>query len=117
MQRALRIDSDGRQQRFALFALGLRPFFLLAGVEAVVAMAVWLAAFLYPDLWPSTAIPAWLWHAHEMLFGFVTAAIGGFLLTAVPGWTGGRAVSGLSLVVLVAIWLAGRVAMAPLPLP
>ena len=117
MQRALRIDSDGRQQRLALFALGLRPFFLLAGVEAVVAMAVWLAAFLYPDLWPSTAIPAWLWHAHEMLFGFVTAAIGGFLLTAVPGWTGGRAVSGLSLVVLVAIWLAGRVAMAPLPLP
>jgi uncharacterized protein involved in response to NO len=50
-----------------------------------------------------------------MLFGFVAAAIAGFLLTAVPTWTGSRPISGLPLAALAALWLAGRVAMSPLP--
>lgn len=99
--------------RFALFDYGFRPFFLLAGIEAVVAMAVWLCVYFDPALWPAAAIPAWLWHAHEMMFGFVPAAIGGFLLTAVPSWTGAPGYSGGRLTALAGIWLAGRIAMIP----
>jgi uncharacterized protein involved in response to NO len=62
------------------------------------------------------AAPAWLdpflWHGHEMLFGFVTAAIAGFLLTAVPAWTGTAPVRGAPLAALVVAWLAGRAALA-----
>lgn len=100
----------------SLFACGLRPFFLFAGLDALVNMAVWLAAFLDPGLWPARAMPAMYWHAHEMLFGFATAAIAGFLLTAVPGWTGRPSYSGAPLISLVALWLAGRLATAPLGL-
>jgi uncharacterized protein involved in response to NO len=49
------------------------------------------------------------WHAHEMLFGYISAAIGGFFLTAVPNWTGARPVSGRALMMLSGLWLAGRV--------
>lgn len=96
-----------------LFASGFRPFFLLAGLNAVVNMAVWLAVYFQPDLWPETAMPAAFWHAHEMLFGFVAAAIGGFLLTAVPNWTGSPSYRGMPLYLLTAAWLGGRLAMLP----
>ena len=99
--------------RFVPLAYGFRPFFLLAGVDAIFNMGLWLAAYLRPELWPVEAIPAMYWHGHEMLFGFVAAAICGFLLTAVPGWTGQKSYAGKPLAVLVAIWLAGRVAMLP----
>ena len=94
----------------SLFACGLRPFFLFAGLDALFNMLIWLAAFLDPGLWPAGAIPAMYWHAHEMLFGFATAAIAGFLLTAVPGWTGRSSYSGAPLISLVALWFAGRLA-------
>jgi uncharacterized protein involved in response to NO len=99
-----------------LFACGFRPFFLLAGLDALINMGVWLGAFLDPGLWPARALPAMYWHAHEMLFGFASAAIAGFLLTAVPGWTGRASYSGVPLISLIALWLAGRLAMAPLGL-
>ena len=100
-----------------LFGYGFRPFFLLAALDAPINMIVWLVVFFRPDLWPATGIPAVYWHAHEMLFGFVAAAIGGFLLTAVPGWTGRSSYSKSTLILLSAIWLAGRLAMAPGLLP
>lgn len=99
--------------RLDLFAYGFRPFFLLAGIAAFAVMAMWLCIYFEPGLWPAAAIPAWMWHAHEMLFGFVIAAVAGFLLTAVPNWTGARALSGAPLIGLVIIWLAGRAAMLP----
>ncbi len=95
------------------FAQGLRPFFLLAGIDAIFNMAVWLAVYFDVLAWPRTAVPAMFWHAHEMMFGFVGAAIGGFLLTAVPGWTGRSSYAGAPLVTLALIWLGGRVAMLP----
>jgi uncharacterized protein involved in response to NO len=98
----------------ALFSYGFRPFFLLAGLAALINMAVWLCVYFHPSLWPEHAIPAMYWHAHEMLFGFAAAAIGGFLLTAVPNWTGQKSCSGLPLICLTGLWLAGRIAMAPL---
>ncbi len=96
----------------ALFGYGFRPFFLLAGIQAIVVMAIWLAVLNgtgWSLLWASPIA----WHAHEMVFGFITAAVAGFLLTAVASWTGQRGFAGLPLMVLVAIWLAGRIAMMP----
>src|SRR5215469_363372 len=50
------------------------------------------------------------WHVHEMLFGFIMAGVGGFLLTAIPNWTGRPPVAGTPLIILVALWLLGRMA-------
>jgi uncharacterized protein involved in response to NO len=100
-------------QRFALFESGFRPFFLLAGLDALINMAVWLTVYFRPERWPPDAIPAIYWHAHEMLFGFAAAAIGGFLLTAVPNWTGRPPYGGSLLYLLTALWLAGRIASLP----
>lgn len=97
-------------QRFVPFAYGFRPFFLLAGWFAVAAIGLWL--WLYPGRsGPWELLPVQLWHGHEMLFGFVGAAIAGFMLTAVPSWTGDRGFAGLPLTGLTVLWLAGRVAM------
>ncbi|MDE3113967.1 MAG: NnrS family protein [Pseudomonadota bacterium] len=103
--------------RFALFAYGFRPFFLLAALQAVMVMAVWLCAYFDPALWPINALPPWLWHAHEMMFGFVPAAIAGFLLTAVPSWTGTGGYSGARLAGLTGLWLLGRIAVLPAAVP
>lgn len=96
----------------ALFSYGFRPFFLLAGVQAVYAVAIWLAV-LHGMRWEMAWLAPIQWHTHEMLFGFVTAALAGFLLTAVASWTGQRGFAGPPLIFLVALWLAGRIAMAP----
>lgn len=98
--------------RFALFAHGFRPFFLFAGVWAVAAMAAWLAALAGAAL-PPGPLPPVRWHAHEMMAGFVGAAIAGFLLTAVPGWTGRRGYAGAPLLVLVGLFLAARLVLLP----
>jgi uncharacterized protein involved in response to NO len=100
-----------RLTRFALFNYGFRPFFLLAGLYATIAIAIWLAALSRGAGMLPPGVPPSLWHGHEMLFGFVAAAMGGFLLTAVPGWTGTRALSGVPLAAVVLAWLAGRVAL------
>lgn len=101
-----------RVARFVLFAYGFRPFFLLAGAWAIVPMAVvwWVAS---SGAWPAAGITLFEWHGHEMLFGFAAAAVAGFLLTAVPTWTGTRPVSGPWLAALVALWVLARVASAP----
>ena len=96
----------------ALFNYGFRPFFLLAGVQAIVAMAVWLAV-LHGMPWEMTWLAPVQWHTHEMIFGFIAAALAGFLLTAVASWTGQRGFAGPPLMVLVAVWLGGRIAMFP----
>lgn len=93
------------------FSYGFRPFFLLAGCYAVIAMLAWLAIYSGGAA-PVGPVPAHLWHGHEMLFGFAGAAIAGFMLTAVPSWTGQRGFAGWPLVLLTVIWLAGRVSFA-----
>lgn len=98
-------------RRCALFSYGFRPFFLLAGLYAFVAIATWIW-ILGTGATPALAMPSLLWHAHEMLYGFIAAAIAGFMLTAVPSWTGSRGFAGAPLIVLTLIWLAGRVAFA-----
>ena len=95
----------------SLFDRGFRPFFLLAGLWAPTALLLWLA-MLAGILEVPTAMDPVAWHVHEMLFGFVAAAIAGFLLTAVPGWTGRPPLRGLPLLALAVLWLAGRLAVA-----
>ncbi len=92
-----------------LFAYGFRPNFLAAGLAAAVLVPLWAAVAMFGV----PLEPRWqgvLWHAHEMTFGFVAAAIGGFLLTAVPNWTGTRGHGGWPLVALTIAWLLGRAA-------
>ena len=93
-----------------VFSYGFRPFFLGAAAWAILAMSLWMAAieFGFPAGGPYGAVE---WHAHEMLFGFAPAVLAGFLLTAVPNWTGRLPVSGAPLVGLLSIWLLGRIAM------
>jgi len=102
--------------RNALLALGFRPFFLLAGLAAVVLTAVWM--FVWMGRLPVAGAYYGIlgWHSHEMLFGYAAAVIAGFLLTAVRNWTGIDTPAGLPLAALALLWLAGRVA-ALLPLP
>ena len=95
----------------ALFDQGFRPFFLLAAIWAPVALVLWLS-MLAGVLELPTAFDPVAWHVHEMLFGFVAAAIGGFLLTAIPNWAGRLPLQGLPLAALVSVWLAGRIAVA-----
>lgn len=94
----------------ALFRQGFRPFFLAAGLWSAIALALWLAT-LAGTIPSPTGFAAAAWHAHEMLFGFVVAAISGFLLTAIPNWTGRMPLQGGPLIGLFALWFAGRVAM------
>ena len=92
----------------SLFTYGFRPFFLGAGLSALLLVPAWAASFTLG--WPlATSWPPMWWHAHEMLFGFVCAAIAGFLLTSVPSWTGQKGFAGRPLVSMTALWLLGRV--------
>ena len=94
----------------AILARGFRPFFLAAGVCAVTGMAVW-PPFFESRIDVPTAFSPVDWHAHEMIFGYGAAVIAGFLLTAIPNWTGHLPVAGLPLAGLAALWAAGRIAV------
>jgi len=89
---------------------GFRPFFLSAGVFAALAMPLWVA-ILALDYQLPASLSGRAWHLHEMLFGYLAAVIAGFLLTAIPNWTGRLPVVGKPLGALWALWLAGRMAM------
>jgi uncharacterized protein involved in response to NO len=94
-----------------LLSYGFRPFFLGAGLFAIVAMVVWIGSLTWG--WEIGGDYGLVnWHAHEMLFGYTTAALAGFMLTAIPNWTGRLPVSGTPLLGLALLWLAGRIAIA-----
>jgi uncharacterized protein involved in response to NO len=95
----------------AILTYGFRPFFFGAGVWAALAMVLWVP-MLSGDLTLPTVFDPVSWHAHEFLFGYLGAVIAGFLLTAVPNWTGRLPVVGWSLGGLFALWLIGRAAVA-----
>ena len=87
-----------------------RPFFMFAGLWAALAVPLWLAVRSGLVIIPVATAPL-LWHQHEMLFGFAAAATTGFILTAIPNWTGRLPVSGWRLGILAFLWLLGRAAM------
>ena len=95
----------------ALFSYGFRPFFLFGAAWSALALALWLP-MLSGHLVLPTALSPIDWHVHELIYGYVPAIVAGFLLTAVPNWTGRLPVVGTPLIALFSIWVAGRVAIA-----
>jgi uncharacterized protein involved in response to NO len=95
-----------------LFTYAFRPLFLLATLYAIAVVPLWVAAWLgYLAMPSSLGTPSW-WHAHEMIYGFAGAAIGGFALTAVATWTKRPPVAGVPLIILGVLWVIARVLFA-----
>ncbi|HEU4810329.1 MAG TPA: NnrS family protein [Sphingomicrobium sp.] len=103
-----------RRRRMAashpFFRGGFRPFFFGGAAWALIAITLWICT-LTGEISLPTAFDPLAWHRHEMLFGFVGAVIGGFLLTAVPNWTGRLPIAGWPLVALFGLWIAARLAL------
>jgi len=99
-----------RPESIPVLSYGFRPFFLGAALWACIAMVLWIGVL---SGWWSFATGYGLiaWHTHEFLFGYVAAVMTGFLLTAIPNWTGRFPLQGRPLLALFALWLAGRAAM------
>jgi len=95
-------------KKIALFNLGFRPFFLGAGIFAVVSIALWISVYFFHGSASITHITISQWHAHEMLYGYGMAVVAGFLLTAVKNWTGIQTLYGKPLMVLFMLWCAAR---------
>ena len=113
MQRSAREAGEaGHKPKSAaipLFSYGFRPFFLGAAIWAILSVVLWLGALA--GLWQlAPGYGALAWHGHEMMFGYASAVVAGFLLTAVPNWTGSLPVAGWRLMLLFAFWCLGRVA-------
>jgi uncharacterized protein involved in response to NO len=95
----------------ALFTQGFRPFFLVAALSAPLLIILWMLMLSGLIVLPTTFEGA-AWHAHEMIFGFAVAAMAGFLMTAIPNWTGRMPLQGFPLLLLTLVWLLGRFAVA-----
>jgi len=91
-----------------VFALGFRPFYLLAGLLAMLGMAFWLLSYTGSAQF-GTYLQGVFWHSHEMLFGFIAAAMTGFLFTAVRNWTGLPTPTGAMLGFIALLWILARV--------
>jgi len=94
----------------ALLSFGFRPFFLGAAIWSALAVLLWLP-ILEGILTLPTAFNPFEWHVHELLYGFLPAVVAGFLLTAVPNWTGRLPILGTPLLLLFLLWIAGRIAV------
>jgi len=95
----------------SFFSYGFRTFFVSAAAFAALSIFVWVGEYA-GVLANIGAVDPNTWHAHEMMFGYLSAVLAGFTLTAVANWTGRPAVSGTPLILLFVIWLAGRIGMA-----
>ncbi|HET9337192.1 MAG TPA: NnrS family protein, partial [Sphingomicrobium sp.] len=89
---------------------GFRPFFFLGPLWAIVVVSLWIQALAGAIEIPTLFDPL-SWHRHEMLFGFLGAVIAGFLMTAIPNWTGRLPIAGARLAGLVMMWFAARFAI------
>lgn len=98
----------------AFFSFGFRPFFLCGAIVAATAPVV-TALVLSGAISFDSPVGMIAWHSHEMIYGYLAAVVAGFVLTAVPNWTGRLPMMGAPLMMLFALWLAGRVAMAAAP--
>jgi uncharacterized protein involved in response to NO len=96
--------------RVPFLSQGFRPFFLAGAFWAGTAMILWIGELAGFWRFAESYGPI-AWHAHELLFGYVSAVVGGFLLTAIPNWTGRLPVRGGPLLGLFVLWMAGRVAL------
>ncbi|CBL45633.1 Uncharacterized protein involved in response to NO [gamma proteobacterium HdN1] len=97
--------------------VGFRPFFTLAIISGALLPLLWALVFSGTLHLPESGISATQWHAHEMLFGFGWAVLGGFLLTASKNWVGIRGMHGFPLLIAVVLWCAERVGVFYFPVP
>ena len=105
----LNIDEPAHMQpKLPIFRLGFRPFFLFGSLFSMLSLGLWILS-LKGDIQFSPHGNVIWWHGHEMLFGFVSAIVVGFLLTAVQNWTGRPGVKGPQLIGLFSIWLLARI--------
>ena len=109
----LNIDGEVNDSKPADFGppilrLGFRPFFLAASIFSILAMLIWMASFVFSVEFTFSGISPNLWHAHEMMFGYVIAVVAGFLLTAIKNWTGEEVLRGKPLAFLFLLWLVAR---------
>lgn len=107
----LNIQDPPKSTDFSLFVLGFRPFFLAAGIFAVISMLMWMANYSFGLTVPLKGLANFHWHAHEMIYGFALAVISGFLLTAIKNWTGVQTLQYRGLIALTALWLGARVCL------
>ena len=91
-----------------LLAIGFRPFFLGAGIFAVVTIALWSLVYLFQWKVSIVSVSIFQWHAHEMIFGYAMAVVAGFLLTAVANWTELPTSTGVPLMLMFACWIVAR---------
>ena len=98
-----------RNRPSVFWSYAFRPFFLAAALWSAFSVLLWIGLYLGGASLPSLFDPM-SWHIHSMLFGFVYAAIAGFMLTAIPNWTGRPTISGPLLAFLALLWLLGRIA-------
>jgi len=103
-------DLQQEQKITPLFRLGFRPFFLGGAIFSVIALVLWIL-ILKGTLPIAPMGGGYWWHIHEMVYGFASAIIAGFVLTAVQNWTGIRSISGTQLMLLFLLWSAGRLAL------
>jgi uncharacterized protein involved in response to NO len=105
----INVDDPGKKPYpgMPLLQLGFRPFFLLAGISAVLLIFIW--GWILSTGASVTVYSSIDWHGHEMVYGFVVAVVAGFLLTAVKNWTGRQTANGTALLFLALLWLTARV--------
>ncbi|VAW50176.1 NnrS protein involved in response to NO [hydrothermal vent metagenome] len=102
------VDSKPENFGSPILRLGFRPFFLAAGVFSILSMVIWMASYVFSVEIVFSGVPPNLWHAHEMLFGYVMAVVAGFLLTAIKNWTGEEVLRGKALAFLFLLWALAR---------
>ena len=112
MATSLIFEKQPKNRIELIFSNGFRPLFICTALSAL-ALLCWWISYLYGYLpGPSSSFSPIAWHSHEMLFAFIGSAIGGFLLAAVAKWSGRTPVNGVPLMLLVACWILGRVAIS-----
>jgi len=107
IHQSLQSEAPSATTGFALWDLGFRPFYLLASFFSAFSILLWTAQL--SGYFTYAYLQGPVWHGHEMLFGYTTAIITGFLLTAVRVWTKEPTTSGMSLMALAVLWICGRV--------
>lgn len=109
------MERTGAQRRryngMAFLSGGFRPFFLCGAAFGALAVPLWLLILQGLATPAAASLGPIYWHAHEMIFGYLGAIIGGFLLTAIPNWTGRLPVMGARLAGLLSLWFIGRIAV------
>ena len=107
----LNIQEKTPTQKFSIFVLGFRPFFLAAGFFSMISIALWMLIYVFGVSIPLVGLSSFHWHAHEMLYGYTMAVVAGFLLTAVKNWTGIQTWQHGKLIGLFLLWVAARICL------